>query len=98
MGNQLRGEGRVCREQVGRLGNQAAESGLEQESFFFGGGGEGRASERCIDLHSPVDMASCLGGFLKEHMRGLHDLLRQNPTSLFILLRWSSILMASLTV
>jgi hypothetical protein len=30
----------------------------------------------CIDLHSLVDL-SCSGGFLKEQMRGFHDLMRQ---------------------
>jgi hypothetical protein len=36
--------------------------------------------------------------FLREQMRDFHDLLRQNPTSLFMLLGWSSISMASLTM
>jgi hypothetical protein len=30
--------------------------------------------------------ASCHGDFLREQVRGFHDLLRQKPTSLFILL------------
>jgi hypothetical protein len=51
---------------------------------------------RVIDVSSLVDLASCSGGFLREQMRGFHDLLRQNPTSLFMLLGWSSISMASL--
>jgi hypothetical protein len=35
------------------------------------------------------DLLSCYGGFLqsfREQMRGLHDLLKQKPSSLFILL------------
>jgi hypothetical protein len=38
------------------------------------------------DLRSVVDLASCSGDFLMEQIRGFHDLLRQKPTSLFILL------------
>jgi hypothetical protein len=49
----------------------------------------------CMDLIGLVDPAS---GFLREQMSGFHDLLRQKPTSLFILLRWSSISMACLTM
>jgi hypothetical protein len=48
-----------------------------------------------MDLRSLVDLAS---GFLREQKRGFHDLLRQKPISLFILLGWSSISMASLTM
>jgi hypothetical protein len=36
------------------------------------------------------------GVFFREQMRGFHDLLRQNPASLFILFGWSSISMASM--
>jgi hypothetical protein len=49
----------------------------------------------CVDLHSLVDLALC---FFRVQMSGFHDLLRQKPTILFILVRWSSILMASLTM
>jgi hypothetical protein len=44
----------------------------------------------CLDLRNLVDLTSCSGGFLREQMRGFHDLLRQNPTSLFMLLGWNS--------
>jgi hypothetical protein len=43
-------------------------------------------------------LSSCYGDFLMEQMRGFHDLLRQDPTSLFMLLGWSSVSMASLTM
>jgi hypothetical protein len=33
------------------------------------------------DLRSPVDLASCSGGFLREQMRGFYELLRERPTS-----------------
>jgi hypothetical protein len=49
----------------------------------------------CMDLRGLVDPVS---GFLREHMRGLYDLLRQKPTSLFILLLWNLISMSSLTM
>jgi hypothetical protein len=48
-----------------------------------------------MDLRGLVDPAS---GFLREQMSGFHDLLRQKPTSLFILLQQSSISVASLTM
>jgi hypothetical protein len=35
-------------------------------------------------------------GYFSVHIRGFHDLLRQKPSSLFILYGWSSISMASL--
>jgi hypothetical protein len=41
-----------------------------------------------MDLGSLVGLMS---GFLKEQMRGFHDLMRQKPMSLFIFLGWSSI-------
>jgi hypothetical protein len=47
------------------------------------------------------DVLSCDGGFLRsfrEQMRGYHDLLRQKPSSMFVLLGWSSISVASLMV
>jgi hypothetical protein len=53
--------------------------------------------KRTTDLRGPAenpDMLSCCGGFLRyfrEQRRGFHDLLRQKPSSLFILLGWSSI-------
>jgi hypothetical protein len=47
---------------------------------------------------SKLDRASCYGAFLREQMRSFHDLLRQKPSSLFILLGWSAISMASLTM
>jgi hypothetical protein len=57
----------------------------------------------CTDLCGPAensDLLSCDEGFLRsfrEQMRGFHDLLlRQKPTSLFIMLGWSSISVASL--
>jgi hypothetical protein len=34
----------------------------------------------------PIVSGSCYEDFLREQMRGFHDLLRQKPTSLFILL------------
>jgi hypothetical protein len=37
-----------------------------------------------------------VGDLLREQMRLFHDLLRQKPASLFILLGWSLITMASL--
>jgi hypothetical protein len=40
------------------------------------------------DLHSIVNLTSC-SDFLREQMRGFHDLLRHKPTCLFILLGWS---------
>jgi hypothetical protein len=46
----------------------------------------GLSCRACIDLRSLVYLASCSGGFLREQMRGFHDLLKQNPISLFILL------------
>jgi hypothetical protein len=49
----------------------------------------------CMHLRNLLDLAS---GFLREQMRCFHDLLRQKPISLFILLGWSSISMASLTM
>jgi hypothetical protein len=52
----------------------------------------------CVWLHSKLDRVSCYGDFLREQMRGFHDLLGQKPTSLFILSGWSSIWMASLTM
>jgi hypothetical protein len=48
-----------------------------------------------MDLRGLVDLAS---GFLREQMSGFHELLRQKHNSLFILLEWSSISMASLTM
>jgi hypothetical protein len=42
--------------------------------------------------------ASCYRDFSREQMRGFLDFLRQKPTSLFILLGWSSISVASLTM
>jgi hypothetical protein len=39
-----------------------------------------------------------LWDFLREQMRGSHDLLKQKPTSLYLLLGWSSISMVSLTM
>jgi hypothetical protein len=45
--------------------------------------------DRCLDLHGPVENLagdSCEGGF-----RGFHKLLRQKPSSLFIVLGWSSV-------
>jgi hypothetical protein len=56
----------------------------------------------CTDQHGLVedpDLPSRCGGFLRsfrEQRRGFHDLLRQKPSSLFILLGWSSISIASL--
>jgi hypothetical protein len=56
----------------------------------------------CTHLHGAMEnpaLESCEGGFLKsfrEQMRGLHDLLRQKPSSLFMLMGWSSISTASL--
>jgi hypothetical protein len=53
-------------------------------------------------LHGPTEnpsTESCEGGFLQsfiEEMRGFHDLLRQKPSSLFILLGQSSTSVASL--
>jgi hypothetical protein len=35
--------------------------------------------QACIGLRSLVDVALYSGGFLREQMRGLHDLLRQIP-------------------
>jgi hypothetical protein len=35
-------------------------------------------------------------GYFRVQIRGFHDLLRQKPSSLFILYEWSSISMASL--
>jgi hypothetical protein len=49
----------------------------------------------CMDLRGLVDPAS---HFLREQMRGFHDLLRQKPISLLIFLGWSSISMASPTM
>jgi hypothetical protein len=46
------------------------------------------------DTVENLSRESCKGGFLwsfREQMTGFHGLLRQNPTSLFILLGWSSI-------
>jgi hypothetical protein len=45
-------------------------------------------------------MASCYGDFVRELMRGSHDLLRQKPTTLLIMLGWNSISIskASLTM
>jgi hypothetical protein len=51
-----------------------------------------------MDLSGLVDLVSSPGSFLREQMRGFHDLLRQNPTSLFILSGWSSISMAYSTL
>jgi hypothetical protein len=51
----------------------------------------------CTDLPSPAEipyLLSCDGGFLRsfrEQMRGFHDLLRQKPSSLFVLFGWRSI-------
>jgi hypothetical protein len=36
--------------------------------------------------------------FFREEMRGFHDLLRQKPASVLILLGWSLISMASITM
>jgi hypothetical protein len=53
-----------------------------------------------MDPHRPAehpDLLSCDGGFLRflrEQMKGFYD-LRQNPSSLFIFLKLSSILIAS---
>jgi hypothetical protein len=72
------------------MGERVAESGIVSEGY--------RASidpvaswlsyRACIDLRSLVDLASCSGGFMREQMRGFHDLLRQKPTSLFIFVTW----------
>jgi hypothetical protein len=65
--------------------------------------GEGRVSVliRAVweDLYDPVEnppRESCEGGFLQSFRGGIHDLLRQKPSSLFILLGWSSISVTSL--
>jgi hypothetical protein len=56
----------------------------------------------CEDLRGLVknpDLPSCWCGFLRsfrEQVRGFHDLLKQKPSSLFILLGWSSISVTSL--
>jgi hypothetical protein len=56
----------------------------------------------CTDLRGPAedpDLPSCDGGFpqpFREQRRGFHDLLRQEPSYLFILLGLSSISIASL--
>jgi hypothetical protein len=47
---------------------------------------------------SLVDLASCSGCFLREQMRGFHELLRHKPISLFTLFGWSSISIVSLTM
>jgi hypothetical protein len=58
----------------------------------------------CTDLRGAAenpDLMSCDGGFLRafrQQMRGFHDLFRQKPSSLFILLGWSSIPVASLMI
>jgi hypothetical protein len=47
------------------------------------------------------DQQFCDGGFLRsfrEQMRGFHNLLRQKPSSLFILLGWSSVSLVSLMI
>jgi hypothetical protein len=47
----------------------------------------------CSATENP-NLLSYVGGFLRsfrEQMRGFHDLLRQTPSSLFILLGWSSV-------
>jgi hypothetical protein len=46
----------------------------------------GLSCRPCIDLRSLVDLASYSRGVLRKQMRGFHDLLRQEPTSVFILL------------
>jgi hypothetical protein len=56
----------------------------------------------CVVLHGLVESKtgeSCEGGFLRslsEEVRRFHDLLRQKPFSLFILLGWNSISIAPL--
>jgi hypothetical protein len=58
----------------------------------------------CTDLRGPVEkpaLESCEGSVLKsfrEQMRGWYHLLKQKPSSLFMLLGWSSISTASLTM
>jgi hypothetical protein len=51
----------------------------------------GPISARCTDLHGPTENPDllCGKGFLQSFsklIRGFHDLLRQKPSSLFILL------------
>jgi hypothetical protein len=89
------------------MGSEARRAGSRElagadRGKLFGGGSQcnqvdidpvasGLSCRACIHLHSLVDLASCSGGFSREQMRGFHDLLRQKPTSQFILLGWSSV-------
>jgi hypothetical protein len=64
------------------------------------GGGKGREARlpegRYQEVSDVEEPGWPCGVFLREQMRGFHDLLRQNPASLFMLFRWSSISMASM--
>jgi hypothetical protein len=73
-------------------------SGWETRYPYLGGIdpiASGLDCQVCMDLCSLVELVS---GFLREQMRGFHDLLRQKPISLFMLLGWCSISVASLTM
>jgi hypothetical protein len=85
MGEQVAGQS-LCRSVSGRGKRKGYQVGINPKASGLGCRG-------CIDLRSLLDLAS---GFLREQMSGFRDLLRQKPTSLFILLVWSSISMASL--
>jgi hypothetical protein len=72
--------GKVCRDQVGRPGEQIAEIRLEQESCW--GVRQGYQVSIvpvalgcgvCIVLCGLVDLASCSGGFLREQIRGFEE-------------------------
>jgi hypothetical protein len=58
----------------------------------------------CLDLCDTLENPTRglgEGGFLQsfiEEMRGFHDFLRQTPYPVFILLKWSSVLVTSLLI
>jgi hypothetical protein len=92
----MRGEGNVVEkgEQVAGQSQYRSVSGGTRKVYEVGIDpiASGLDYRACMDLHGLVDPES---GFLREQMSGFHDLLRQKPISLFILLRWSLISMTS---
>jgi hypothetical protein len=57
---------------------------------------DGRRKPGYLEVSEVEERGWPCGVYLREQRRGLHDLLRQYPLSLFMLFGWDSISMASM--